>query len=296
MYPNTRMCMRIRMCAHGNVHQINNETLKKIYQTPAIKMGEIDNNIMSGSGAGNLKMIKKTLLYLAILCIMPLMADAQVKVCMSYDDYKAGHWKAYEHLIEGKEPDSCNVKYDGTEFTIKTADKDVNQVIKKEVLLMDIDKQLFINSRTLRDDDGAVLPVNNYLRALPYKDGRLCVVCYKVTMGDVLSLVNVGLDIALLATGHYTMGGLFLAADLLLTNNELMEHHVLYLLDKGPNAKGKIQMTRINDQFMEKLLRDDPVTFEQYYGKQKKGNRQSAANILPILAKKGLIEDYHHKK
>ena len=55
-------------------------------------------------------------------------------------------------------------------------------------------------------------------------------------------------------------------------------------------------MTRINDQFMEKLLRDDPVTFEQYYGRGKKGDRQSAANILPILVKKGLISDYYHKK
>lgn len=75
---------------------------------------------------------------------------------------------------------------------------------------------------------------------------------------------------------------------------DLMEHHILYLIDKEPNAKGKIVMTRLNDQFMEKLLRDDPVTFEQYYGRNKKGNRQSAANILPILVKKGLISDYHH--
>ncbi len=87
-----------------------------------------------------------------------------------------------------------------------------------------------------------------------------------------------------------------LAPALLLTNNDLMEHHVLYLIDKEPNAKGKLVMTRINDQFMEQLLRDDPVTFEQYYGRNKKGDRQSAANILPILVKKGLIKDYHHKK
>lgn len=43
-------------------------------------------------------------------------------------------------------------------------------------------------------------------------------------------------------------------------------------------------------------MRGDSVTFEQYYGRQKKGDRQSAANILPILVKKGLIQDYHHKK
>ena len=241
-------------------------------------------------------MIKKALVFIVFLCTLPLLAEAQTKVCMSYADFKANQWKPYESLTEDKKPDSCRVKYDGIEFTIKTDDKVVNKMIKDDVFIMSIDKQLFINSRTLRDDDGAVLPISHYTRALPYKGGKLCVVCYKVTLGDVLDMVNIGLDIALLATGSYTMGGLFLAADLLLTNNDLMEHHVLYLLDKEPNAKGKIQMTRMNDQFMENLLRDDPMTYEQYYGRNKKGARQSAVNILPILVKKGLIEDYHHKE
>jgi hypothetical protein len=241
-------------------------------------------------------MLKKALVFIVFLCTLPLLAEAQTKVCMSYADFKANQWKPYESLTEDKKPDSCRVKYDGIEFTIKTDDKEVNKIIKDDVFIMSIDKQLFINSRTLRDDDGAVLPISHYTRALPYKGGKLCVVCYKVTLGDVLDMVNIGLDIALLATGSYTMGGLFLAADLLLTNNDLMEHHVLYLLDKEPNAKGKIQMTRMNDQFMENLLRDDPMTYEQYYGRNKKGARQSAANILPILVKKGLIEDYHHKE
>lgn len=231
-----------------------------------------------------------------MMCLAAATAQAQVKVCMSYGDFKADHWKPYTDLIEGKEPDSCRIKYDGQQFTIKTGDKEVDNVIKKEVFLMSIDNQLFVNQRTLRDEDGGILPVSNYLRALPYKGGKLCVVSYHVTLGDLLDLVNIGLDIALLATGHTTWGTIFLATDLLLTNDNLMEHHILFLIDKAPNEKGKIIMTRLNDQFMEQLLRDDPVTFEQYYGRGKKGDRQSAANILPILVKKGLISDYHHKK
>lgn len=231
-----------------------------------------------------------------MLCLTAVTAQAQVKVCMSYNDYKANNWKPYESLTEDKKPDSCRVQYDGIDFTFKTDDKEVNKILKKDVFMLSFDGQLFVQQRSLRDEDGDVLPVNNYLRALPYKGGKLCVVCYKVTLGDVLDLVNIGLDIALIASGSTTVGSLFLAADLLLTNDNLMEHHILYLMDKGPNEKGKIQMTRINDQFMEKLLRDDPVTYEQYYGRGKKGDRQSAANILPILVKKGLISDYHHKK
>lgn len=238
----------------------------------------------------------KTTKLLLLMLFVALTAQAQTKFCKSYEEFKAGKWKPYTELIADKEPDSVRLKYDGIDFTFKTSDKEVNKVIKKEVFMMSLDNQLFVNQHSLRDQDGAVLPVNNYLRAIPYKGDQLLVVSYHTTLGDLLDLVNIGFDIALLATGQTTWGTIFLATDLLLTNNDLMEKHVLYLMDKGPNEKGKIQMTRINDAFMEKLLRDDPVTFEQYYGRQKKGSRQSAANILPILVKKGLIKDYHHKE
>ena len=126
-----------------------------------------------------------------MMCLVWMTVQAQVKVCMNYADFKADKWKPYTELIEGKEPDSCRVKYDGIDFTFKTDDKEVNKVIKHDVFLMSVDNQLFVNQH---------------------------------------------------------------------------------------------------------MLRDDPVTYEQYYGRNKKGDRQSAANILPILVKKGLIQDYHHKK
>lgn len=225
------------------------------------------------------------------ICGNNITAQAQNKICMSFDDFKANNWKSIESITK----DSCRLKYDGMEFTIKTDDKEANRVIKKEAFMMSLDRQLFINTRTLRDGDGNVLPVSNYARAIPFKGGKLCVVCYHVTLSDLLDMVNIGLDIGLLATGHTTWGTIFLATDLLLANDNLMQNHVLYLIDNGPNEKGKINMTRMNDQFMEKLLRDDPVTYQQYYGRSKKGERQSAANILPILVKKGYISDYHHK-
>ena len=133
---------------------------------------------------------------------MTLMTQAQTKVCMSYAEYKANQWKPYESLTEDKMPDSCRIKYDGIDFSIKTDDKSINEKIKKEVFLMNVDGQLFINSRPLRDEDGAVLPINRYTRALPYKGDKLLVVCYHVTLGDLLDVLNVGLDIGLLATGN----------------------------------------------------------------------------------------------
>lgn len=181
--------------------------------------------------------MKHVKLLLVLMCLMALNAQAQTKFCNSYAEYKTNQWKPYADLIPEKEPDSIRVKYDGQDFTLKTSDKEVNKVIKHDVFMMQIDKQLFINQRFLRDEDGGILPVNNYLRALPYKGNKLLVVSYHVTLGDVLDLVNIGLDIALLATGHTTWGSIFLATDLLLTNDDLMQHHILYLVDKAPTRK-----------------------------------------------------------
>ena len=104
--------------------------------------------------------MKKLLLITAILISgMGLKVDAQVKVCMSYEDFKANKFKPYTDLTPGKEPDSCRVQYDGIDFKFKTDDKEVNKVIKHDVFLMSLDKQLFVNQHMLRDEDGNILPI-----------------------------------------------------------------------------------------------------------------------------------------
>ena len=78
------------------------------------------------------------------------------------------------------------------------------------------------------------------------------------------------------------------------------KNFILRTSDKEVNKaiKNDVFMMQIDKQlFINQCpLRDDPLTFEMYYGRQKKGERQSASNILPILVKKGLIQDYHHQK
>ena len=129
--------------------------------------------------------MKHAKLLLVLMCLMALNAQAQTKFCNSYAEYKANQWKPYADLIPEKEPDSIRVKYDGQDFKLRTSDNEVNKVIKHDVFMMSLDKSLFINQRFLRDENGGILPVNNYLRALPYKGNKLLVVSYHVTLGDV---------------------------------------------------------------------------------------------------------------
>ena len=66
-----------------------------------------------------------------MMCLVATTAQAQIKFCTSYADFKAGNWKPYSQLTPGKEPDSLRIQYDGTDFTLKTHDSEVNQIIKK---------------------------------------------------------------------------------------------------------------------------------------------------------------------
>ena len=232
--------------------------------------------------------IKKLLVMM--MCLVATTAQAQIKFCTSYADFKAGNWKPYSQLTPGKEPDSLRIQYDGTDFTLKTHDSEVNQIIKKDVLLMSIDGQLFINQHMLRDDDGNVLPVNHYLRALPYKGGDLCVVCYQVSLGDLLDLVNIGLDIALLATGHTTMGSIFLATDDEATKQALLGRYGQRVIT-SPNKATRDSAEGIQEALAEMvaLSRTDKI-----YGSANSTFSQIAACLgdipIEILTRHGLGE------
>ena len=48
--------------------------------------------------------------------------------------------------------------------------------------------------------------------------------------------------------------------------------------------------TYMNDEYIQYLLVDDFHLLERYMAVSKKKKRQSAANILPVLIAKGLVE------
>ena len=74
--------------------------------------------------------------------------------------------------------------------------------------------------------------------------------------------------------------------------NEFLSKTVCYLIDNDADVKGKIPVTRMNDQYMENLLNDDAPLLEQYMAIHNKRSRQSSANVLPILMEKGLVTSF----
>jgi hypothetical protein len=62
-----------------------------------------------------------------------------------------------------------------------------------------------------------------------------------------------------------------------------------YVVDTDANEKGRYPVTRINDDYMEKLLANDSHLLARYKAVSNKKERQSASNVLAILTEKGLV-------
>ena len=232
--------------------------------------------------------MKKNVFVLMVLCCVSLMAKAEVaKYCMSYADYVAGNWKSVDELTEGRTKQVCQIKSDEHCVYFKTGDKMSDQILKKEAFAVMYGNQLYVNCRNLRDND-VCLETSKYVQAVRYGDDKLCVMAYKTN--GLLLLADVGCFVSSVFVQN-TWVSLGLAAGSVgagIANDKLSEF-ACYLIDRNANAKGKIPITRINDEFMENLLSDDAPLLERYKAVKTKHSRQSAANVLPILMEKGLV-------
>ena len=183
-------------------------------------------------------------------CCMPMMMMAQsVQYCMTYGDYKAGHWTAVDDLVGGRTEQMPQIKWDDTEYKIKTGDKEA--------------------------------------QGYPYDGNKLIVAVYHINDGAFL--LGLGADVA----SFFTPLGTSIALDgvsaaIWLGRNQLNSFRC-YVIDTDANEKGRYPVTRIDDEYMEKLLANDAHLLARYKAVSKKRDRQSASNVLAILTEKGLV-------
>lgn len=233
-------------------------------------------------------MIKKVLVS-ALLCIVSMGAFAEVaKYCMSYEDFVAGNWKSVDELTAGRTQQVCQMKTGDHCVYFKTGDKESDQVLKKEAFAVMYGKQLFVNCRNLRYNDVG-LETSKYVQAVRYGKNKLCIMSYRTD--GLTALASLGTLVAGIVVDDKVLGlgllGASIGCDI--ANNKLSDL-ACFLVDSGANEKGKTAITRINDDYMEKLLANDSKLLNRYKAVNTKHSRQSAANILPILMEKGLVE------
>ena len=238
--------------------------------------------------------MKKNVLVLAWFCCLTLMAQAGVaKYCMIYSDLVKGNWKSVDELTHGSTCQECQMKSYNHHFYFRTGNKEADKKLKKEAFAIMYGDQLFVNCRNLRND-GVCLDVTGYTQAVRFDKDKVCVMAYKID--DVSLLLGLGLDIASIFVDNKAVSiGLDLAATSCYIGNDFLSKTVCYLVDSDANMKGKIPVTRMNDQYMENLLNNDAPMLEKYKAIDNKRDRQSAANVIPILMEKGLVTSFAMK-
>ena len=205
-------------------------------------------------------------LMIILLGCLPMMLHAQnAKFCKSYSDFVANRWTPVESLTEGRTNQMCQVKFEDDQFKFKTGDKEADEILKKEVLVVEYMGHLYVNCRNLRCND-IVLDVTNYAQAYRYQGNKLCVVAHWINGGALLA--SVAGDVVSIASPLPVAVPAGVAADVIWFN-----------MDKFNN-----------DEFVEKVLANDQALLKRYNAIEKKNARQSASNILPVLKEKGLIK------
>ncbi len=238
--------------------------------------------------------MKKNVFVLALICIVSMVANAEVaKYCMSYNDFVAGNWKSVDELTAGRTQQVCQMKSgDHGVYSFKTGDKQSDELLKKDAFAVMYGNQLFVNCRNLRYKDVS-LESTKYAQAVRYDKNKLCIMSYRTD--GLTALASLGTLVAgvLVDDTALSLGLLGTSIGCDIANSKLSDL-ACFLVDSGANEKGKIAITRFNDDYMEKLLATDAPLLERYKAVKAKHNRQSAANILPILMEKGLVESVSH--
>ena len=223
-----------------------------------------------------------------LLGCLPMMLQAQnARYCKSYSDFVANRWTPIESLTEGKTKQMCQIKFEDDQFKFSTGDKEADAILKKDVLVVEYMGHLYVNCRNLRCND-IVLDVTNYAQAYRYEGNKLCVVAHWINGGALLA--SIAGDVVSIAAPLPVAVPAGIASDVVWLNMDKFNSYRCYYLDQDANSKGKTEVVRINDEFLEKVLANDHALLERYNAVEKKNARQSAANILPVLKEKGLIK------
>ncbi len=225
-----------------------------------------------------------------LVSVLPVQAQGHLdaKVCMTYSDFVAGKWQSVDSLVAGRSKQICQLKMEDNQFKIKTGDKETDNMLKKEALVLEYDGHLYVNCRYLRCND-VPLDVTNYAQAYRYDGDKLCVVAHWINGGAVLA--GLAGDIVTVAAPFPVAASAAVGSTAIWWNMEKLNSYRCYYLDADANEKGKTAVKRIADDFMNEVLTDSPELLERYNALEKKRARQSAANILPFLKEKGLISE-----
>ena len=207
---------------------------------------------------------------------MPVMG--QFRYCNSFEDYQAGRWTDLQILYKIANSQKKQVWVGGNDFKFTTGDKSTDKILKKTAFVIEYGDTLYVNLRTLRHENRRF--GNGYAQGFSFDGDKIVFVSYRIDKEMTKNMVFVGVSFG-------AIGGAIVGA--IARKNELKDR-VCYLIDNGGDGK-TIDIRIIDDRLMRTLLFDDHRdAYLHYMSVSEKKERESAANVLPILLESGLAK------
>lgn len=214
----------------------------------------------------------KKLLFIAIYCLWVSSALSQGRYCMSLADFEANRWEPLSSLKLIEHSVSHQVWVGGNDYKFTTEDKDMDALLKKNAFLVEYQDTLYVNLRSLRY--GKYKFGNGYAKALVYGQDKVLFIAPR------LGKLNLNMGVMFGAIGGALGGALI--------GSQNIKDRVCYIVeDDGEGEKRSIMM--VDDEFMDNLLEQDSEMLNRYQTPEKKEERESAANTLPILLEKNMV-------
>ena len=222
-------------------------------------------------------MIRK-LFFLSFICFTTI-GKAQTKYCLTYQDFCNNKWESLDTLYVTQHSKSQKEWWGGNDYTLSCGNKETDKLLKKEALVVMQGDSLYVNCRNLCYQDMSL--GRGYTKAKRIGNRSLLLVNRLMDKESAEGATTAGFMFG-------AIGGAMIGISMA---KQSMKQQVCYIISKGANAKGKIEIRLLNDDLIKQMLKDQGPLLRDYYEEDDYTLRTLAERVLPILEKSGLIKE-----
>ena len=209
---------------------------------------------------------------LVILFLTTIAAKAQCRYCSSYENFVNNQWEELDTIYCDSHSKQRQIWWGGNDYAMKTNNKDINKMLKKNAFAVMLGDTLYINCRNLCYEK--MYFGSGYARARRIGDHSLFLVNKIIGIQAQRSLFN--------ASFAFGLAGSYIAA------KKQMDQQVCYVISNGADSKGIINIRLVDDQMIKQMVSDKALR-KEYFSEKEKKKRLLAKHIVPILDKAGLF-------
>lgn len=216
--------------------------------------------------------MKKTTLLLLLLSLVTV-CEAQNRYCMTYEDFVNNHWVTADTLFVVKRS-TLGRMWTGSDYKIKSDDKSLNSIIKKNAFVVMQGDSMYVNNRNLRFQETGF--GGGYSKAR--KIGTRSIFFVNRMIGKEVENERTSIGVS------------FGLAGALIAVSQSMKFQVCYVISSGADEKGRIDIRLIDDDLIKQMLLEQaPSLLKEYFAESDDKKRIAAEHVMPILMKSGLI-------